>query len=128
MTILTDKSTTVAVISSCFDLLALPFGNDLNIRKLVFRDLETLLSTFRTITSATFGVEKERRRRREVRFDIPTPAMLLSKWEETESSSADAISECLRLITVTGGVVVSLAVIVVGDAWYVDVPSESPSL
>jgi hypothetical protein len=77
--ILTDKSTTVAVISSCFDLLALPFGNDLSIRKLVFRDLETLLSTLRTITSATLGVENERRRRREVGFDNSTPAMLLSK-------------------------------------------------
>ena len=75
LTELTDQSTTVAVISSCFDLLALPFGNDINIRKLdIFRVLRTLFNTLRTITSATVGVaENERRWRREVVFATPTP-------------------------------------------------------
>ena len=58
--ILTDKSTTVAVISSCFDLRALPLGNDINILKLdMFLVLRTLFNTFRTITSETVGIDNE---------------------------------------------------------------------
>jgi len=50
----------VAVISSCFDLLALPFGKDMSILKLeIFLVFLTLFNTFRTITSDTVGIANE---------------------------------------------------------------------
>lgn len=53
-----SRSTTVAVMSSCFDLLALPLGNDINKRKLdIFLVLRTLFNTLCTITSETVGNE-----------------------------------------------------------------------
>lgn len=49
-----DKSTTLAVISSCFDRRARPCGNDINVCKLdIFRDRRTLFKTRRIMTSAT---------------------------------------------------------------------------
>mmetsp|Transcript_7504 Transcript_7504/g.11849 ORF Transcript_7504/g.11849 Transcript_7504/m.11849 type:complete len:87 (-) Transcript_7504:68-328(-) len=60
-----DKSTTLAVISSCFDLLALPFGNDINMRKLdIFLVFRTLFNTLRTITSETVGMANDREEER----------------------------------------------------------------
>ena len=62
----TDKSTTLAVILSCFDLRALPFGSDINILKLdMFLYFCTLFNTLRTITSDTVGMVNDEVREEE---------------------------------------------------------------
>ena len=60
LSILTDKSTTLAVMSSCFDRLALPLGRDMSILRLaILRVFRTLFKTLRTITSDTVGIANE---------------------------------------------------------------------
>ena len=55
-----DRSTTLAVMSSCFDLRALPFGNDVSILRLdIFLVFLTFPNTLRMITSDTVGMVKE---------------------------------------------------------------------
>ena len=99
-------------MSSCFDLLALPFGSDMRVRKLdMFLVFRTLFNTLCTITSETVGNEygdrdEEQKCRRMVDIVVPIPRpreeAVLHEREDMESSKV-VVSGCLRLDVLIAG-------------------------